>query len=86
LIKVYKYQIMVYICVTKANNMTDLKQLSVDHLNESVKVLSENNLALSLAEITKDKNSILKLRFQRKSLLSTIDYWRAIVNQENNLQ
>jgi hypothetical protein len=86
LIKVYKYQIKVYICVTKANNMTDLKQLSVDHLNESVKVLSENNLALSLAEITKDKNSILKLRFQRKSLLSTIDYWRAIVNQENNLQ
>lgn len=62
--------------------MTDLKQLSVEHLNEAVKAYAENNGALRIAEITENQNEVLKLRFKSQSLESTVNYWRAIVEQE----
>lgn len=68
-----------------ADQYEDLKQLSVEHLNEAVKALGENNVAITIAEVTKDKDALLKLRFQRQSLQSTYEHWRTIVNEEQGI-
>lgn len=60
--------------------MKTLQQISTDNLNEAISRLGENTRLLNIAEITRDKNSILKLKMQRDSLNQEIEYHRVKIN------
>lgn len=56
--------------------MKSLNQISIENLNEAISRLGENTRLLNIAEITKDKNALLKLRMQKESLNQEIEYHR----------
>lgn len=60
--------------------MKSLQQISIENLNEAISRLGENTRLLNIAEITKDKNSILKLKLQKDSLNQEIEYHRSKIN------
>ena len=60
--------------------MKTLKEISIENLNNCVIRLAENRRLLTIAEVTEDKNSILKLKFQQRNLEQEIEYHRTKVN------
>ena len=61
---------------TKTNTMKTLKEISHENLTNAVTILGENRRLLTIAEVMKDKNKILKLTFQREQLKAEMDYHR----------
>jgi len=57
--------------------MKTLKEISHENLTDVVTRLGENRRLLTISEVMKDKNNILKLTFQREQLKSEMQYHRA---------
>jgi len=60
----------------KTDTMKTLKEISHENLTEAVTRLGENRRVLTIAEVMKDKNNILKLTFQREQLKAEMEYHR----------
>jgi len=56
--------------------MKTLKEISHENLTDAVTRLGENRRLLTIAEVMKDKNNILKLTFHREQLEAEMEYHR----------
>lgn len=61
--------------------MKTLQEISAGHFYETIKMIAENTRLTTIAEVTKDKNALLKLRFQRKSIEKELEYHRIKMNE-----
>ena len=59
-----------------------LKEISQDHFNETIKMIAENTRLITIAEVCEDKNALLKLRFQKISLMKTLEYHKVKINED----
>ena len=57
--------------------MKTLKEIAQDNHFACVKMIAENTRLTTIAEVTEDKNALLKLRFQKTNLMQELEYHKA---------
>lgn len=61
--------------------MRTLKEISVDNLNDAINRLGENTRLTTIATVTEDKNSLLKLGLQKQLIEQEIFYHRQKIEE-----
>jgi len=62
--------------------MKTLKEISIEHFNNTLNDITETERRIRIARITNNKNSLLREELRLKCLKGSLEYHKAKINEE----